>query len=725
MLENCVLQRVGNMAGSKTAWGIEVGSYAVKAIRLERIGEEVRIDDFAYVKHAKPLSTPDLDVDEMIRLTLGQLVSQKNFEGQSVVMSVEGRSSFARFAKLPPVEAKKIPDIVKFEAVQQIPFPIEEVEWDSKTFLSEDSPETEVGIFAIRRDELERRLSLWGEHALAPEVVTVGPVALYNAVNYDFISGQGHPMVTLDIGTNASDLVVADGDQCWIRTFPIGGSDFTEAIATRFKMSYAKAERLKRESATNKYAKQIMAAMRPVFSDLLQDVQRSISHYESQHRGVRLERVLGVGSTFKIPGLRKFLGQQLQVQVGRLDEFKRIRVEGRMAADFASHAVNMATAYGLALQGVGLSEIDVNLNPVAAIREQVWDRKTKWFIAAAGVAVAASALMFVRPVLDQQAYASDEADASRSLDSTLQLAKSKKNALSQLASGSSSGFAATNLERLLDDREIWPHLVHDAVKSVASAGPEPVMLSSNLDQIKKIPVGNRRLAMLEDLSGNYVIDGSDRFIEVEMEIAFSNADTRKFLNDTVAVWLRQNAVREGVPYEIVTDSISTNQSDLRMVKVTTDGEQREARKTTGSSGRSEGRSRSGASGMGGGAGMGAPGGSGGGQPGKKKPSRKKVDPGAGPGGGGFGAAGDTFDPPAGGGFNGSSGGFGSDRGGGGRNSWESGKKGTKEAETETINIDLEAPIPLKPSIYNPGDTYHIGRVTFTVKLIAPSEGAGS
>ncbi len=549
----------------------------------------------------------------------------------------------------------------------------------------------------------------------------MGPVALYNAVNYDFISGQGHPMVTLDIGTNASDLVVADGDQCWIRTFPIGGSDFTEAIASRFKMSYAKAERLKRESATNKYAKQIMAAMRPVFSDLLQDVQRSISHYESQHRGVRLERVLGVGSTFKIPGLRKFLGQQLQVQVGRLDEFKRIRVEGRMAADFASHAVNMATAYGLALQGVGLSEIDVNLNPVAAIREQVWDRKTKWFVAAAGVAVAASALMFVRPVLDQQAYASDEAEASRSLDSALQLGKSKKNALNQIASGSSLGFAATNLERLLDDREIWPHLVHDAVNSVASAGPEPVMLGSDLERIKKVPVGRRRLAMLEDLSGNYVVDGSDRFIEVEMEIAFSNEDTRKFLNDTVAVWLRQNAVREGGPYEIVTDSISTNQSDLRMVKVTADGEQRDARKSTGSD---RGQGRAGGSGAGGGgAGMGTAGGGGGRQPGRRKPTGKKIDPGAAPGGG-FGAAGDTFDPPSGGGFDDNSGGFGS-KTRPGRNSWDKGKSGSSKEETETINIDVEAPIPSKPSIYTPGDEYHIGRVTFTVKLIAPSQGADS
>ena len=103
------------MAASKAAWGIEVGSYAIKAIRLERVGDEVRIADFGYVRHKRALSTRDLDVDEMIRITLGQLLSEKSMEGEHVVVGVEGRSSFARFAKLPPVEAKKIPDIVKFE----------------------------------------------------------------------------------------------------------------------------------------------------------------------------------------------------------------------------------------------------------------------------------------------------------------------------------------------------------------------------------------------------------------------------------------------------------------------------------------------------------------------------------------------------------------------------------------------------------------------------------
>ena len=97
------------MAGSKAAWGIEVGSFAVKAIRLERSGEQITVSDFGEFPHKRPLSTPDLDVDEMIRLTLGTLASQKNLEMDPVVMSVEGRSSLPRFAKLPPVEDKKIP----------------------------------------------------------------------------------------------------------------------------------------------------------------------------------------------------------------------------------------------------------------------------------------------------------------------------------------------------------------------------------------------------------------------------------------------------------------------------------------------------------------------------------------------------------------------------------------------------------------------------------------
>jgi type IV pilus assembly protein PilM len=45
-------------------------------------------------------------------------------------LSVPGQSGLARFFEPPPVDMKKLPEIVKFEARQQIPFPLEEVIWD-------------------------------------------------------------------------------------------------------------------------------------------------------------------------------------------------------------------------------------------------------------------------------------------------------------------------------------------------------------------------------------------------------------------------------------------------------------------------------------------------------------------------------------------------------------------------------------------------------------------
>ncbi len=198
------------MATANAAWGIEIGAFAVKALRLERVGDEVEVSDYAVIPHKRVLCTPDINVSEVVRMTLGQLISQKQLDDELIVMSIQGHSSLVRFAKLPPVEPKKIPDIVKFEAVQQIPFPIDEVEWDYQVFQDEDSPEVEVGLFAVTREKIAELLGLYGEVGLSPEVFTLSPLALFNAMHHDFkLHNETNPVVFIDIGTTATDVVIA------------------------------------------------------------------------------------------------------------------------------------------------------------------------------------------------------------------------------------------------------------------------------------------------------------------------------------------------------------------------------------------------------------------------------------------------------------------------------------------------------------------------------------
>src|SRR5437879_8423817 len=118
------------MAIKPGVWGIDLGQCALKAIRLQEVDGELTATAFDYVEHPKILSQPDADPDQLTREALEKFLSRNSLKGDLVAISVPGQSGLARFVKLPPVEEKKIIDIVRFEANQQIPFPLDEVVWD-------------------------------------------------------------------------------------------------------------------------------------------------------------------------------------------------------------------------------------------------------------------------------------------------------------------------------------------------------------------------------------------------------------------------------------------------------------------------------------------------------------------------------------------------------------------------------------------------------------------
>ena len=120
-------------------------------------------------------------------MALNRLVNDYDLGGATIAISVPGHSAFALFAKLPPVDQKKVPQIVKFEAVQQIPFPLEEVEWDFQTFRSPDSPDVEVGIFAATKERIRQQIQLYDDFGIVPDIVTLSPIAAYNALAYDLV----------------------------------------------------------------------------------------------------------------------------------------------------------------------------------------------------------------------------------------------------------------------------------------------------------------------------------------------------------------------------------------------------------------------------------------------------------------------------------------------------------------------------------------------------------
>ncbi len=561
------------MPSSTVCWGIELGFGGVKAVKLERDGDNLQVLDFAVIPHKRVLSSPDIDQNEAMRVSLGTLVSQYDLTNAAIAVSVPGHASFARFAKLPPVEKKKIPDIVKFEAVQQVPFPIEEVEWDYQTFQSPDSPDIEVGIFAITRDRVMERLALWEDVGVTPDYVTISPVAAYNAIVWDQQFTEKTPgTVIVDVGTVSTDLVVADAGRVWVATFPIGGHQFTEALVSSFKLSYQKAEKLKREAQQSRHARHVFQAMRPVFADLAQEIQRRIGYYQGLHPDANLTRMIGMGSTFQLPGLRRYLGQQLQLEVMRLDQFQRLPVEGPRAGEFHDATLNLATCYGLAIQGLDLQTIDANLMPRTVLREAMWKRKTKWFGAAAAAALVAGAVSFWTPALERMRL-------NEPKPTEIERVKSKMNKLKNDWRTIKDGFGtadprANEAMKLFGSRDLVPHVIDDLGQMVdfarsRAAGDVDAVVFRSFDVAYEPSRDGGAVDVFDpteyDDRGEFIGGGSQPAdpltpasggsprrlrLQLEVDTTLAEGDADRFITDTLQAWVQQNRERDGVPYTV-------------------------------------------------------------------------------------------------------------------------------------------------------------------------------
>ena len=88
-------------------------------------------------------------------------------------------------------------------SIRVSPFDMDEVVWDYQVFAVPDSPEIEVGIFAIRRDRVRKYLSVFVDRKIEPVIVQASPLSLYNFLAFDDMP-EGNAVVILDEAQNAT-----------------------------------------------------------------------------------------------------------------------------------------------------------------------------------------------------------------------------------------------------------------------------------------------------------------------------------------------------------------------------------------------------------------------------------------------------------------------------------------------------------------------------------------
>ena len=335
------------------------------------------------------------DAERMPNVTaaIKEIIKTKGIRPGPAVISVSGQSVFSRFVRLPPVEKDKVHQIIMYEAQQNVPFPINEVVWDYQ-LIGRGDGELDVMLAAIKADIVVALTDAVQEAGLETDIVDVAPMALYNAVRYNYGEFKGCTLI-VDIGARSTDLIFVEEGRVFIRSVPVAGNAITQQIMREFDLSFEDAEEMKRahgfvafggayEAAKSEVADKVSKIIRGVMTRMHAEIDRSIKFYRSQQNGQSPQTVLITGGCSAIPYSDAFLKEKLKVDVDYLNPFINVPVTQNISSeDIGRSAHMMGQLVGLALRKALTCPIEINLLPPKVLEEKTFRRKQPFLVLAA------------------------------------------------------------------------------------------------------------------------------------------------------------------------------------------------------------------------------------------------------------------------------------------------------------------------------------------------------
>ncbi len=337
----------------------------------------------------------DADRGPHVTEELKKLIGGGAFKERRVAVSVSSQVVLTRFMKLPAADEAKIHQMVRYEAAQNVPFPIEEVVWDYQLVGREGQTDLEVVLAAIKNDIIEGVNRCVEEAGLMVEVVDIAPLAVYNAARYNYNFGdleEERCTLMLDIGARTTNLIFIEPGKVYTRSIPIAGNTITQSVAQEFEVPFAEAEDLKLrqgfvglggayEEPDLESSARLSKIIRNVMTRLHADVSRSINFYKSQQGGKPPSRLLLCGGASVTPYTEHFFREKMEVEVEYFNPFKNVPFEVPSDA-LEKMAHSMGEVVGLGLRLATECPIEINLIPPSVTRRRQFGRKTPYFAVA-------------------------------------------------------------------------------------------------------------------------------------------------------------------------------------------------------------------------------------------------------------------------------------------------------------------------------------------------------
>ena len=337
--------------------GVDISSTAVKLLQLSRSGDRYRVEHYA-VEPLPPNAVVEKNVVEVeaVGEAIRRAVSRSGSRSKFAAAAVSGSSVITKLIPMPAdLDEDDMESQIELEAVNYIPYPIEEVNHDFEVLgaMPGNSEMVQVLLAASRSENVEARASALELGGLTAKVIDVEAFAIENA--YALMAGglnvpRDGLVALVDVGATMTTLnVLRGGRSIYTREQVFGGKQLTDEVMRRYSLSYEEAGLAKRQGGLPESYE--IEVLDPFKEAMVQQVSRLLQFFYAGSEFNRVDHVVLAGGCASIPGIAAMVEEQLGVSTTIANPLAHMTLGPRVQAHaLAQDAPALMIACGLALR---------------------------------------------------------------------------------------------------------------------------------------------------------------------------------------------------------------------------------------------------------------------------------------------------------------------------------------------------------------------------------------
>jgi type IV pilus assembly protein PilM len=353
--------------------GLDIGSQSIKLVEINQTKKGLILKNFGIIGLPKDaIVEGTIKEMEIVASAIKSLFKNLNVKNKNVATSISGFSVIVKKISITKRAQSELDASIHEEAEQYIPFDISDVNLDYEILTGKNEEastegeaptETKKGVglmdvmlVAAKKDIIEDYESLVHLAGLNPVIMDVDAFALQNAFEISVEKTSGcYAIINLgaeELGINA----VKDGVSIFTRDSSYGGSQITEAIMSKFNVSFEEAEKIKLGGTKVDKEK---GALEEIFTSTVtgwvQEIKRALDFLSTTYPDETIEKILVSGGAYRIPGFTKYLEMETGIAIEELNPFANLQInEKAFDPRYLSYIAPQAgVAVGLALRSVG------------------------------------------------------------------------------------------------------------------------------------------------------------------------------------------------------------------------------------------------------------------------------------------------------------------------------------------------------------------------------------